>query len=191
MNEHIDTTWQGRWGAKALSQGVTIIPTAFLKHAGRAGLNAAQQILLIHLISYWWAAGKDPFPSLATLRDRTGLSEKTIGQHLKKLEEKLWISRQRRFNKSNKYDLDRLARRVAWLAGDQTAMAREKFHPPEQQAPSKAVASSSPLPTPVVEQVREDRDGQTSGGPEPEEEEFHGPHGPSLDDMKKFMKEGE
>ena len=70
-------------------------------------------------------------------------------------------------------------------------MAREKFHPPEQQAPSKAVASSPPLPTPVVEQVREDRDGQTSGGPEPEEEEFHGPHGPSLDDMKKFMKEGE
>jgi DNA-binding transcriptional ArsR family regulator len=131
MNEKIDSTWQARWGQKALSEGVTVIPTAFLKHAGRAGLNAAQQILLIHLISYWWGASERPFPSLATLRDRTGMSEKTIGQHLKKLEEKLWISRQRRYNKSYKYDLDRLARRVSWLAGDQTAMSRPLFHPKE------------------------------------------------------------
>jgi hypothetical protein len=59
------------------------------------------------------------------------MSEKTIGVHLKALEEKLWLSRKRRYNNSYRYDLDRLVRRVAWLAGDQTAMAREKFHPTE------------------------------------------------------------
>jgi DNA-binding transcriptional ArsR family regulator len=126
-----DTTWQARWGEKALSKGVTVIPTAFLQHAARAGLNPAQQIILIHLVSYWWKASRDPFPSLKELRNRTGMSEKTIGVHLKALEEKLWLSRKRRYNNSYRYDLDRLVRRVAWLAGDQTAMAREKFHPTE------------------------------------------------------------
>jgi len=54
--------------------------------------------------------------------------EKTISQHLKKLKEKLWISRQRRYNKSYKYDLDGLARRVAWLAGAQTILG-SVIHP--------------------------------------------------------------
>ena len=33
----------------------------------------------------------------------------------------MWLTRKRRYNNSYRYDLDRLARRVAWLAGDQTA----------------------------------------------------------------------
>ena len=189
-----DTTWQAKWGEKALSKGVTVIPTAFLLHAKRAGLNYAQQILIVHLISYWYKRSRDPFPSLKELTKRTGMTAKTISKHLKGLEDKLWLTRKRRYNNSYRYDLDRLARRIAWLAGDQTAMGRPEFHPTEQQAPPKAVAGSSPLPTPVVEQplVREDQDGQTSGVPEPEEEEeFQGPHGPSFDDMKKFMTEDE
>jgi hypothetical protein len=128
-NKPNDTTWQAKWGDKALSKGVTVIPTAFLQHAARAGLKPAQQILLIHLASYWWKASRDPFPSLKELRNRTGMSEKTISGHLKVLEEKMWIGRRRRYNNSYRYDLDRLARRIAWLAGDQTAMAREEFHP--------------------------------------------------------------
>ncbi len=128
-NKPNDTTWQAKWGDKALSKGVTVIPTAFLQHAARAGLNPAQQILLVHLISYWWKASLDPFPSMKELRHRTGMSEKTIGVNLKALEEKMWIGRKRRYNNSYRYDLDRLARRIAWLAGDQTAMAREEFHP--------------------------------------------------------------
>ena len=32
-----DTTWQAKWGKMALSKGVTVIPTAFLLHASRAG----------------------------------------------------------------------------------------------------------------------------------------------------------
>ena len=127
-----DTTWQAKWGEMALSKGVTMIPTAFLLHASRAGLNPALQILIIHLISYWFKASKDPFPSLKELKRRTGMTEKTISKHLKGLEDKMWLTRKRRYNNSYRYDLDRLARRVAWLAGDQTAMAREKFHPTGQ-----------------------------------------------------------
>jgi hypothetical protein len=125
-----DTTWQAKWGEKALTKGVTMIPTAFLLHASRAGLNPAQQILIIHLVSYWFQASRDPFPSLKELRNRTGMTEKTISKHLKALEEKMWLIRKRRYNNSYLYDLDRLARRVAWLAGDQTAMSRQEFHPP-------------------------------------------------------------
>ena len=137
-NKPNDTTWQARWGEKALSKGVTVIPTAFLQHAARAGLKPAQQLLLIHLVSYWWKASRDPFPSFKELRKRTGMSERAISGHLKVLEEKMWIGRKRRYNNSYRYDLDRLARRIAWLSGDLTAMAREEFQPDEAAPPSPA-----------------------------------------------------
>ena len=168
VDKQNDTTWQAKWGKMALSKGVTVIPTAFLLHASRAGLNPAQQILIIHLVSYWWKAGRDPYPSLKELRRRTGMTEKTISKHLKGLEDKMWLTRKRRYNNSYRYDLDRLARRVAWLAGDQTAMARDKF-PPEQQAPSP--------PTPMEEQ--------------PDVEDERPRLAPSLEDIKKFMEDGE
>jgi len=165
-----DTTWQAKWGKMALSKGVTVIPTAFLLHASRAGLNPAQQILIIHLVSYWWKAGRDPYPSLKELRRRTGMTEKTISKHLKGLEDKMWLTRKRRYNNSYRYDLDRLARRVAWLSGDQTAMARDKFHP-EQQAPSPSPHASTEE-QPAVEDERPQL-------------------APSLEDIKKFMEDGE
>ena len=96
------------------------------------------------------------------------MTEKTISKHLKGLEDKMWLTRKRRYNNSYRYDLDRLARRVAWLAGDQTAMARDKFHP-EQQAPSP--------PPPMVEQ--------------PDVEDERPRLAPSLEDIKKFMEDGE
>jgi hypothetical protein len=166
-----DITWQAKWGKMALSKGVTVIPTAFLLHASRAGLNPAQQILIIHLVSYWWKAGRDPYPSLKELRRRTGMTEKTISKHLKGLEDKMWLTRKRRYNNSYRYDLDRLARRVAWLSGDQTAMARDKFHPTGQQAPSPSPHASTEE-QPAVEDERPQL-------------------APSLEDIKKFMEDGE
>ena len=179
-----DTTWQAKWGKMALSKGVTVIPTAFLLHASRAGLNPAQQILIVHLVSYWWAASKDPFPSLKELKRRTGMTEKTISKHLKGLEDKMWLTRKRRYNNSYRYDLDRLARRVSWLAGDQTAMSRPDFHPTGQQAPSGGVISSPPPPAPMEEQPVVEP---------PTEEETYTDNRltPSFEDMKKFMEEGE
>jgi len=138
-----DTTWQARWGEKALSKGVTAIPTAFLLHAARSGLNHAQQVLLIHLVSYWWQASRDPFPSLKELKNRTGMSEKTISKHLKALEEKKWLGRKRRYNNSYRYDLDRLSRRVAYLASDEGAN--------EQQAPPERIANPLHPPAPMKE----------------------------------------
>ena len=179
-----DTTWQAKWGKMALSKGVTVIPTAFLLHASRAGLNPIQQILIIHLVSYWWKAGRDPYPSLKELRRRTGLTEKTLSKHLKGLEDKMWLTRVRRYNNSYRYDLDRLARRVSWLAGDQTAMSRPDFHPTGQQAPSGGVISSPPPPAPMEEQPVVEP---------PTEEETYTDNRltPSFEDMKKFMEEGE
>ena len=96
----------------------------------------------------------------------------------------MWLTRKRRYNNSYRYDLDRLARRVAWLAGDQTAMSRPDFHPTGQQAPSRDVTGSPPPPTPMVEQPAVE--------PPTEEEPYtDNRHAPSFEDMKKFMEEGE
>jgi len=178
-----DTTWQAKWGEEALSKGVTPVPRAFLLHAGQAGLNPAQQILLIHLMSYWWKASRDPFPSLTELRKRTGMSEKTIGKHLKALEERKWISRKRRYNNSYRFDLDRLARRVGWLAARQDNVQEEaaKAAEAEQQAPPQAreeVPSYTSRKAPVLqpEEPHTDTDNRFS---------------PSFEEIQKFMEEGE
>jgi len=184
MNEKPnDTTWQARWGEQALSKGVIAVPAAFLLHAGQAGLNPAQQILLIHLMSYWWKASRDPFPSLTELRKRTGMSEKTIGKHLKALEERKWISRKRRYNNSYRFDLDRLARRVGWLAARQDNVQAEaaKAAEAEQQAPPQAreeVPSYTSRKAPVLqpEEPHTDTDNRFS---------------PSFEEIQKFMEEKE
>ena len=145
-----DTTWQSKCGEDALSKGVIAVPRAFLLHAGQAGLNPAQQILLIHLMSYWWKQSRDPFPSLTELRKRTGMSEKTIGKHLKALEQRKWISRVRRYNNSYRFDLDRLARRIGWLAAREDNVKEEAAA--EQQAPpqeTEEIPSYSPRKVPV------------------------------------------
>ena len=108
-------TLQAMWGANALSLGVTFIPTDLLKHASSTGMKAAEQLLLIHLISYWEVNGTDPYPSLLTLRKRTGMTEKTISNHLKNLDKKGWLSRQRRYDNSYKYVLAPLAERTSRL----------------------------------------------------------------------------
>ena len=53
---------KAKWGGVTLSLGVTSIPTDLLKHASSTGMKAAEQILLIHLISYWETEGTDPYP---------------------------------------------------------------------------------------------------------------------------------
>ena len=180
MNEKPnDTTWQARWGEQALSKGVIAVPAAFLLHAGQAGLNPAQQILLIHLMSYWWKASRDPFPSLTELRKRTGMSEKTIGKHLKALEERKWLSRKRRYNNSYRFDLDRLARRVGWLAAREDNVKEEAAA--EQQAPTQAREevpsyTSRKAPVPQPEEPYIDTDNRFS---------------PSFEEMQKFMEEKE
>jgi hypothetical protein len=108
-------TLQAMWGANALSLGVTFIPTDLLKHASSTGMKAAEQLLLIHLISYWEVNGTDPYPSLLTLRKRTGMTEKTISNHLKNLDNKGWLSRQRRYNNSYKYVLAPMVERTGRL----------------------------------------------------------------------------
>ena len=180
MNEKPnDTTWQARWGEQALSKGVIAVPAAFLLHAGQAGLNPAQQILLIHLMSYWWKQSRDPFPSLTELRKRTGMSEKTIGKHLKALEERKWLSRKRRYNNSYRFDLDRLARRVGWLAAREDNVKEEAAA--ELQAPTQAreeVPSYTSRKAPVSqpEEPHTDTDNRFS---------------PSFEEIQKFMEEGE
>ena len=71
------------------------------------------------------------------------MSEKTISKHLKALEEKKWLGRKRRYNNSYRYDLDRLSRRVAYLASDEGAN--------EQQAPPERIANPLHPPAPMKE----------------------------------------
>ena len=180
MNEKPnDTTWQAKWGEEALSKGVTPVPRAFLLHAGQAGLNPAQQILLIHLMSYWWKQSRDPFPSLTELRKRTGMSEKTIGKHLKALEERKWLSRKRRYNNSYRFDLDRLARRVGWLAAREDNVkeaAAAELQAPTQAREEVPSYTSRKAPVPQPEEPYIDTDNRFS---------------PSFEEMQKFMEEKE
>jgi len=55
------------------------LPNAFilvLDRAAELGLNATEQALVAQLWRYWWAEGRDPFPSVSVLATRLGLAER-------------------------------------------------------------------------------------------------------------------
>lgn len=102
-----------KWGKKIAERGFTQIPNYLLNLNmfvdEEMKISASETIILIHLIANWWHKDDLPFPSMKTLSERSGISERQVQRALKALEEKEYLSRKkRRINKvisSNAYDL--------------------------------------------------------------------------------------
>ena len=101
-----------KWGKKAMAGGFTTIPHVLFEKGSEHGLSAYEQLILLHLISYWWSSKSPVFPSHKTLSEKTGISTRTIGRNLKSLADKGWIKTKKRFNASSTYDLGGLSKKV-------------------------------------------------------------------------------
>jgi DNA-binding MarR family transcriptional regulator len=98
------------WGiAKRLTpelaaHGFTAVPTTFLENYHSLDVTSAEAMVIIHLLSYKWDK-RNPFPRLALLAKKMGLTETSVRSHTRKLEEKKLLRRISRPGHSNAFDL--------------------------------------------------------------------------------------
>ena len=113
-----------RWGKVVATGGFAQIPQDLIHINDRlpAGnkLSAIELLVLVQLVAAWWYRDTLPYPSMATLAGRCGVSERQVQRTIKVLEVRAFltpINRRRRGRKtSNAYDLDMLVTRLTQLA---------------------------------------------------------------------------
>lgn len=102
-----------KWGTPVAQRGFAQVPNylllinQFLDEEHR--LSPAELLVLIQLVGSWWKKDALPFPSMATLAKRCGVSTRQIQRAVNKLESAGFIQRVKRRSRgiisSNAYDL--------------------------------------------------------------------------------------
>ena len=105
-----------KWGKLVAERGFAQIPT-YLLNLNRF-LDAEHQLtpiellVLFQLVGNWWKKGEDPFPSMATLAGRCGVSTRQVQRAINNLDSVKLIMRvkrqKRRMITSNAYSLQPL-----------------------------------------------------------------------------------
>ena len=92
-----DPNWRVRdkWGA-AVSGGAIgfqALPDIFVRSQARLGLSAAEMIVLINVLMYWWNPEQWPHPRPIQIANKMGVSSRTVERKLISLERKGLIRR--------------------------------------------------------------------------------------------------
>lgn len=100
-------SFQSKWNYEVAERGFTAIPNALLHAYTLLEMTPTQFLIFVNIDSFRWSAEKDPFPSIETLADRTGLSARTITRNITALEKKhRLLKRIPRGYASNAYSFD-------------------------------------------------------------------------------------
>lgn len=89
-----------KWGPEVAQRGFAQIPNyllllnQFLDDEHR--LSPVELLVLIQLAGNWWKKDEMPFPSVATLAVRCGVSDRQVQRALKRLEELRLVRREKR-----------------------------------------------------------------------------------------------
>lgn len=107
-----------KWGREVAERGFTQIPNYLIQlnmfvHEDHK-LSPAEMVVLLQLVASWWKKDEMPFPSMNTIADRTGISERQVQRAIKSLEQKGYLTKTRKKIKSviasNVYDLSPLVK---------------------------------------------------------------------------------
>ena len=95
-----------RW-TPTLATRWTPISDFFLTNYHRLKITHTEAMVVIHLISFKWDS-KAPFPSLTRLAKCMGISATSVRTHLRNLERKSFLYRQKRQGTTNRFHLNGL-----------------------------------------------------------------------------------
>lgn len=105
-----------KWGKEVASRGFAQVPNyllllnTFLDEDKT--LTPVELLVLVQLVGSWWQKDSMPFPSMATLAARAGVSERQVQRAVARLVEDGFVGRVKRRSKglvaSNAYDLEPL-----------------------------------------------------------------------------------
>jgi hypothetical protein len=106
----INQSLSGRWGSgEVFVNGFLAVPVLFLKSYASLNppLTPAEAIFVMELMAYKWT--KDhPYPSFEALAKRMNVTDKMVRRYAQKLEDKHYLRRIFRKNKTNEFDLSGL-----------------------------------------------------------------------------------
>jgi DNA replication protein len=94
-----------------LAERYTAVPAIFLEHYHRLNVSSSEAMLIIHLLSFKWDE-KKPFPRVARIADRMGMTETAVRQNARSLEKKHLLLRIQRSGTSNLFDLTPLFKKL-------------------------------------------------------------------------------
>ncbi len=108
------------WGKAVYSHGYAGVPSLLIQGQRRLGINTTQMNIIIQLLDYWHEPSRKPFPTKKDLAQRIGVTDKTIQNNIRELEQAGLIKREQRKTaagdwSSNVYHLDGLVKRVQAL----------------------------------------------------------------------------
>ncbi|HTR67850.1 MAG TPA: helix-turn-helix domain-containing protein [Terriglobales bacterium] len=113
-----------KWGRPVAERGFAQIPTyllnlnRFLDEEHR--LTPIELLVLFQLVGNWWKKDEDPFPSMATLASRCGVSTRQVQRAINNLDKLELVSRvkrqKRRMITSNAYSLQPLVEFLTEIA---------------------------------------------------------------------------
>jgi hypothetical protein len=108
------------WGKAVYKHGYAGIPSILIQAQQRLGINSMQMNIIVQLLDYWFEPTRKPFPMKKELATRIGVTEKTIQNNIRALEQAGLIQRQMRKTaagdwNSNIYHLDGLIAKVQAL----------------------------------------------------------------------------
>lgn len=119
------------WGKSVYRHGYTGIPTILMQAQRRLGLSSIQFNIIVQLLDYWFEPSRKPFPSKRELKDRIGVTDKTIQNNIRALEDAGLIRREQRKTAagdwgSNIYHLDGLIAKVQTLEPEFAAEKKKR-----------------------------------------------------------------
>jgi predicted transcriptional regulator len=113
-----------KWGKEVVERGFTQIPNYLMRinmfvHDDHK-LSPTEMIVLFHLVASWWKKDEMPFPSLNTLANQIGISQRQVQRSINTLEQKGYLKRMKKKIKgviaSNVYDLSPLVETLTIVA---------------------------------------------------------------------------
>lgn len=108
---------EDKFSDPVMKHGYTMLPNLLLKAQGRLKISHAQFNVLVQIISHWWDADEDPYPTKETIARRMGKSPRQIQRYLTELETAGFIKRVERFSGkkaqvANGYSLEGLVEKL-------------------------------------------------------------------------------
>lgn len=102
-----------KWGKEVAAGGFTQIPNHLIRinmfvHDD-VKLSPTEMLVLLQLVASWWKKDEMPFPSMRTLSERIGISERQVQRSIKSLEQKGYVKTEKKKIKgviaANVYDM--------------------------------------------------------------------------------------
>ncbi len=113
-----------KWGKQVAERGFTQIPNYLLQinmfvHDDHK-LSPAEMVVLLQLVGSWWKKDDMPYPSMRTIADRAGISERQVQRAISSLEKKGYMTKGKKKIKgvisTNIYNLEPLVKMLEIVA---------------------------------------------------------------------------